>query len=181
MRWGIQARTHSLTHTVTAEWLIHVEIFCFLLFLYVFLGCSVRHTDMYWMYFGQSLAVLLGEKMSHWLQSFITAEASALLRNSEREPQQWGRNHNSSKIQQLCPENFTCENIAVIPVTDWLPATTMQCSSAYTAVIVEETYESLHGWSSRFFICYGNKEPWLSLASSESFIGKDTESKVSPV
>lgn len=42
-------------HRVIAEWLIHVEMFsthfCFLLFLYVFLGCSVRHTDTYWMYF----------------------------------------------------------------------------------------------------------------------------------
>lgn len=197
--WSVSRRmrqtgTHMQFHTYTQcprsvipEWLkryhLPVSVICY--FYTYFWAADVpveTHADIYSMYFSWAkFSCTFGEKMLLWLQSFITVEASALLRNSELELQQWGRNHNSSKIQQLCPENFTCENTAVTPVTDWLPATTMQCLSAYTAVVVEETYESLHGWFTLFFICLDNKELWLSLVSSGALIGKDTGSKVSPV
>ena len=84
-----------------------------------------------------------------------------------------GRNRNSSKIQGLCPENFTRENIAAIPVTDWLPATTMRGISGA---------HSCRGdiWEPAWRISSAPSMLW-QLVSSRSLTAKDAASKVSPV
>lgn len=123
-------------HTYAESWRTCVEIFSMDFF---FGGLQCKRCDsrqpLTCALARQSLALLLKENTLNWLQLFIKAQASTLLRNSELDSQWWARNLNSSNLLQLCFENFTCENIAVIPVTDWLPATTVQCILAYKAII----------------------------------------------
>lgn len=84
--------THILTHTQRHHPLAYPcrDIFCEQI-----LCCGIRdapvqtHIDMHWMYFRKAKSSsAFGENVLHWLPSFITAVASALVRNPELKPQQ---------------------------------------------------------------------------------------------
>ena len=198
MRQGRWADRQSHSHTLSFCWVAYPWRYA----LYVFMcwkmwGCCIRY--MYWIYLTSAkFSCTFGGEMLHWLRSFITAEASALARNSEPEPQQWRENPQlikhtitlSWKVYlwehccQTCPwpaarhHNAMHPSIRAVyssPISPQLEPTFVKIMMDNKEFIRGEQSHKCrrHMWES-WFLCSSSvtatHELWLSLLSYEAHI-----------